>query len=141
MFIHVKLTTQQCCQLLITGNVQEYMVTPLNFIHYPWWLAALLSVYSLAKQINHSAGSQNTPQHSFNGCISLLVALFPLLFLLTKKYSKFLLPIQALVSYFHLCFTCAQAIQLYVPVFLVALQFSFCIIMQTPVLFIEAIQC
>ena len=33
-------------------------------------------MYSLVKQINHSAGSHNTLQHSLNGYISLLVELF-----------------------------------------------------------------
>ena len=45
--------------------------------------AALVFVYSLVKQINHSAGSQNTLQHNLNGYVCLVV-LFPL----ARKLSK-----------------------------------------------------
>ena len=76
----VKLTTQQCYELLIIGHAWKCMVTlllyPTYLTHSNWWLAALKIVYRLAKQISHSVDSQNTLQHSLNSLVSLV--LFPL---------------------------------------------------------------
>ena len=92
-------------------------------------------VYSLAKLTNHSAGSQNTLQDGLNSCVNLLVLL--VLFHL----SRFLLIKSGTGTSFGTCISfIATSMQLYLPVFLMALECGFCIIMQMPMLFTDTLK-
>ena len=99
----------------------------LNITYCTWWLAALLIVHSLAMQISNSVSSQNTLQHSqfeqpHKSCCVPCCAL---------SFTKFLL-VQALVFHFAPSFHLQPALRV-----LVALQFSFCIIIQMPMCLLE----
>ena len=88
-------------------------------------------VYSLAKQTNHSAGSQNTLQHGLNSCVNILVLL--MLFHLPR----FLLMTSGTGTSFGTCISfIATSIQLYLPVFLMALECG----MQRPMVFIDTLK-